>query len=187
MLLIGAGGHAKVLCDALWAAGRTISAYVDRRPAPWLEAKQIENDEMVLAFEAGDTFAIGFAGVAPEALETRYELFEKYRRKGLVAPPVVDPRAIVSPLSEILAGAQILAGAVVNSHARIGAAAIVNTRAVIEHDAKIGRGAHIAPGAIVLGGAEVGDFCMIGSGAVVLPANRVPDRTLVPAASRYPK
>jgi sugar O-acyltransferase (sialic acid O-acetyltransferase NeuD family) len=185
-LLIAAGGHAKVVAEALPGP---VTAYVDSRPAGWLKAERIASDEAALA-DAGLRpllLAFGMAGTRPDLLEKRLKLLEDYLAAGFTAPPVVHPAAVVSRSARIEAGAVILAGAVVQPCATVGPGCIVNTRAIVEHDCAIAAGCHLAPGAIVLGNCEVGRASMIGAGAVVLQGSTVPEGTMVKAATRYPK
>ena len=185
VLLIGAGGHGRVVADALRAAGHRISAYADPRPSAWLDAVQL-NDDQALATAAGHPVAVGLGGVRPEDLESRLAIVHRLvaARAGLA--PVIHPAATVSADAVLGAGTVVMAGAVIQSGARLGMAVIVNTGAVVEHDAEIADGAHVAPRATVLGGAQVGACAMIGAGAVVLPGARVPAASLVPALTRYP-
>jgi len=185
VVLIGAGGHAKVVNDALLAIGWPVVAYVDPNKAVWLNARQIEGDDAGLSDPSGDPIVIGLGGVNPGALEFRYGIMKKYIERGRAAPAVGDPRAIVSASAQISQGSQVLVGSVVNACAHLGEATIVNTRAVVEHDVTVGDGTHVAPGAIILGGATVGKFCLVGAGAIVLPGARVPDRTTIAAGSIY--
>ncbi|MBM3584957.1 MAG: hypothetical protein FJX36_11205 [Alphaproteobacteria bacterium] len=184
-LLVGAGGHARTVVDALRAAGRPVRAYVDARAADWLDGSRFDTDQAALESDDLYDVAIGLGGMTPAALETRHALLSRYRAAGHTASLVVDPRATTSASARAGAGAQILVGSIVNAGAWIDEAAIVNSGAIVEHDARIGSGSHVAPGAIVLGGARVGTFCMIGAGAVILPGAKVRDRTLVPARAVY--
>jgi UDP-3-O-[3-hydroxymyristoyl] glucosamine N-acyltransferase len=151
---IGQGGHSHVLRDICEQFGIKIVE------------KSIEK---VLAFGA----------LTPEKLEERYN----QEQAGNIYPCLIHHTAWISDKTSIGRGTQILANAVINSSARIGAFCIINTGAIIEHDARIGDGCHIAPGAIVLGDAKVGKFCFVGAGAIVIQGNVVPDRTFVKAGS----
>lgn len=185
ILLVGAGGHAKVVGDAIAELGWNIKAYVDPHDAQWLNCMHYPSDDAGLADDMADSVVIGVGGMTPRGLETRSTLGRRYlsNKKG---PAVIDPRATVSTTAIVGDLAQVLVGSIVNAAAQVGEASIINTRAVVEHDATIGAGTHVGPGAIVLGGVKVGEYCMIGSGAVVLPGASVPSRTLVPAGSVYP-
>ena len=186
ILLVGAGGHAKAIVDALSAQGITVGAYVDRQAAAWLAAKRFDDDETAIADGAVRPFVLGLGGASPDALIRRLALFERYRNAGCPAPAVIHPAARVSPSAQIGDGAIVLAGAVVQPGAVVEPGAIVNTGAIVEHDSRLGVGSHLAPGAILLGAVAVGRCAIIGAGAVVLPDSRVPDNCLVPAATRFP-
>lgn len=213
-LLIGAGGHAKAVVEAIRGRGGSVEAYVDPRPAAWLKARRIEADDAVppavvvrRAGEPGPTrppkrgggqarlpklyggqvaVVIGLGGVTVQALVTRLALFDSYLARGFPAPPVVHAAAHVSAEAELGPGAVVLAGAVVQPGVRVERGAIINTGAIVEHDSAIGPGSHIAPGAVVLGGCRIGACSVIGAGAVVLPGARIKDRALVPAATLHP-
>lgn len=183
VVLVGAGGHAKAICEAISAAGGSVSAYVAPEPASWLTARHIAEDA---AANPDDGEAVlGIGGVEPEALARRLALLDQYLERGFAASPVRHQAAQVSPSAVLEPGVVVLAGAVVQPGARIGRGAIINSNALVEHDSSIGAGSHVAPGAIVLGDCRVGDCCMIGAGAVVLQGARVPDRTLVRATRLF--
>jgi sugar O-acyltransferase (sialic acid O-acetyltransferase NeuD family) len=186
LVLVGAGGHARALVEALGARGLALSAYVDRAECAWLPGlRRYDNDDASKDHDE-DGFVLGIGAVNPDGLARRLELFRRYAARGWTAPAVVHPAAVVSVSAALGAGSHILAAAVVQPGTAIGAAAIVNTGAIVEHDSTVGEGAHVAPGAIVLGGVRVGACAMIGAGAVVLQGASVPDRALVPANTRYP-
>ncbi|MDP6390069.1 MAG: hypothetical protein QF654_09270 [Alphaproteobacteria bacterium] len=181
-VLIGAGGHAKAIVEAIRSAGSDIAAYSDPHAADWLNAPRLNSDEDV---EKDTTIVIGVGGTEPDRLERRLALLDGFINRGHGADPVVHPSADVSPSATIEVGAIVLAGAVVQPDARVGRGAIVNTGAMLEHDSTLGPGSHLAPGAIVLGGCSIGACAMIGAGAIVLPGDTVPDGGFVPAGKRY--
>jgi acetyltransferase-like isoleucine patch superfamily enzyme len=180
VVLLGAGGHAKCVCAALWSAGHRVAGYVDPRQSAWLQAPQLDEH----AVEPGEAVAIGIGGVTPEQLERRLAVALAYLARGCTAPTVLHARAVVDEAAQIGPASQAIAGAVVNPGAVIGTGCIINSGAIVEHDARIGDGAHVAPGAIVLGAAQIGRCAMIGAGAVVLPGAVVAGGTLVPALTR---
>ena len=181
-ILIGAGGHAKALVETLRASGQSVSAYVDPKPAAWLQSRHFSDDADV---EPSDgNIALGIGGVDPAGLHRRLGLLDRYLQRGFEAAPVIHGAAYVSSDAFLEPGVAVLGGAIVQPGVTIGRGAIVNSGAIVEHDATIGAGTHIAPGAIVLGDCRIGDCCMIGSGAIVLQACSIPADTLVPALTR---
>ena len=181
ILLVGAGGHAKAIVEAL--ESHALMTYVDSAAAPWLAAQRIDDDETALQSAEPVNFVMGLGGVTRDALEHRFSLFERYLASGRTAPPICHPAAYVSPSAQIEEGAIILAGAVIQPGAVIGRAAIVNTGAIVEHDSHLGAGSHLAPRAVLLGGVTVGRCAMIGAGAIVLPQGEIGDGDLVAANS----
>ncbi len=186
-LLIGAGGHTKAVREAVAAAGDIVTAYVDPRPAAWLEVHHIADDATAYAYDETAGIVIGIGGVDPAALRRRLAVLDRYLGAGRAAAPVRHADASVSRSADLGVGAIVLAGAVVQPGATLARGAIVNSQALLEHDCTLGAGSHVAPGAMVLGDCTIGDCVMIGAGAVVLPASTVPDDTMIPAMSRFPR
>ena len=185
-VLVGAGGHAKAIVEAIQRNGDQVAGYADPKTADWLAARQVTDE--TLDEELPDAaLALGIGGGDVDALVRRLELFDRLTAGGRTAPALVHPDARVSSQATLAAGAIVLAGAVVQPAVKLERAVIVNTGAIVEHDSLVGAGSHVAPGAIVLGGCTLGQCCMIGAGGVVLPGAEVKPRTLVPAATRHPK
>lgn len=183
LLLIGAGGHARVVHDALSAAGLELFAYVDPRPSPWLDAPHCTSDKAASELPPEIGVALGLGGVAPAQLAQRLSLLRRYLATGRGAPPIIHPRASVAADAAIGQGAQIMTGAIVQGGVTLDDAVIVNTGAIVEHGSAIGPGTHVAPGAIILGDVRIGACAMIGAGAIVLPGAAISDGALVPAGA----
>ena len=180
LILLGGGGHAKVLMDVVQAQNSRIAGYSDPNPCAWLDAIAITRiAEAQLG--ASSQLIMGFVGLDCQALERRYSIMRSYRDKGAYFPTLIHPSATISPTAHIAPGAQILPGAIINAYATIGEGCVINSKAVVEHDAVIATGVHIAPGAVVLGGATIGGFSYIGSNAVVVQNSQIPPRTFVKA------
>jgi UDP-perosamine 4-acetyltransferase len=168
IIIIGGGGHARVVADALRAGGHSIKGYVDIRATDALSAlKYLGDDGVLLDYDPIGVAlgnGLGFAKI-PDA---RRQIFLKYKNAGFSFATVVHPAAIVDPCAVLEEGAQILAGAVLQSNVRIGCNVIVNTGAIINHDGLIGDHSHIATGAVLAGGVEVGASTLVGAGATII-------------------
>jgi sugar O-acyltransferase (sialic acid O-acetyltransferase NeuD family) len=167
LLVAGAGGHGRVVADAAAAAGCWAEiAFLDdrypdlRRSGRWDVVGKVS----------------GLAGVAPafDALvpaigdaALRIRILDSAMALGIHTPPVLHPRAVIAPDVEIGPGVVVLAGAIINTGARLGRATIVNSGAIVEHDCVLGAGTHVCPGACLAGEVIVGDRCWIGLGAAV--------------------
>lgn len=181
--VFGAGGHGKVVVDAIERNdGLAVACVVDDNPQPGsavLGLVVVGGRDALLA-RRGD---IDGVIVAIGDNRTRMEVAGWLGAQGFVLQRVVHPMAVVAPSATIGAGVLIMPGAVVNAEARIGANAIINTGAVVEHDCEVGEAAHVAPGAVLCGGACVGTCAFVGAGAVVLPGVKVGPAQLVKAGT----
>lgn len=167
LLIIGAGGHGKVVADTALEAGKWSEIlFLDDA---WPEKKRNGawdihgNMEMIESLKLRCTNAI----VAIGNNHLRIELQSTLVAAGFEIATIVHPSARVSRFAKIGKGSVVFANAVINVDAQIGEAAIINTAATVDHDCQLGRGVHIAPGANLGGGVAVGDFSWIGIGAAV--------------------
>lgn len=172
IVIVGGGGHARVLIDALRAAGETRTIGVldaDRaRIGTSVFGVPIVGDDAILpdlADSGTRYFAVGIGGTGDNAPRAR--LFEKAVSLGLQPLTIVHPRAVVSVFSVVGAGCQILAGAIVGPGVTLGCNVIVNTAAVVEHDCVIGDHTHIATGARLASTVRIGDRAHVGVAATV--------------------
>lgn len=187
LILLGAGGHAKVVSELARAAGWEITGFlaprsdrsVDNLGAPLLgDGANLDADPSWLANH--DMFpAIGEG-------EVRWREFVRLAAAGARVPSLVHPSAIVSPSAQIEAGAVIMAGAIIQADSVIGPAAIINTGAHVDHDCQVGAGAMIAPGAVLCGGVHVGDHAFVGAGAIVVPGIQIGRSAFVGAGTVVP-
>jgi sugar O-acyltransferase (sialic acid O-acetyltransferase NeuD family) len=181
--VFGAGGHGKVVVDAIERNdGLVVACVADDRPQPgalFLGHAVIGGREALLAGSGGIDSVI----VAIGDNRSRLEVAGWLLAQGFVLQSVVHPAAVVAPSASIGAGTLIMPGAVVNADARIGPNAIINSGAVVEHDCDVGEGVHVAPGAVLCGGACVGACALVGAGAVVLPGVKVGPARLVKAGT----
>lgn len=177
--LIGAGGHARVVLDALLESGTNKSGIAARAdtPAPDLLGLPVETPSIAPSLD-GLSFhvAIGAAG-------TRERLHVEADAVGGTALTVIHPAAAVSRFATIGDGSFVAAGAVIGPGAVVGRGVIVNHGAVVDHDCVVGAFSHIAPNASLGGGVIVGARCLIGAGAVVLPGTAIGDDVTIGAGA----
>lgn len=179
--LLGAGGHAKVVLDALQLnfPNDTITVCDDN------PSKLGFN---LLGFEIHVPIQHHFnllnnIHVAIGNNLVRRRLGEDILNSKKNYLVITHPTAVVSKYSQIGKGVFIGAGAIVAPDAVLYDGVIVNHHAVIDHDCSIGSWTHIAPGVVLGGGVIVGKNCLIGAGAIVLPGIRVSDDAVIGAGA----
>lgn len=187
LILLGAGGHAKVLLALARAAGLTVRGVCDPALAAqgageWNALPVLGGDE---ALERIDPAAVGLVlGVGQlVGQERRAAMYARLAQKGFTFPPLVHPAAWVAPSVRIAPGVQVMAGAVVQPDCTIGENSIINTRASIDHDCRIGANVHIAPAATLCGGVMVADLAFVGSGATVIQGLSIGEGAVVGAGT----
>lgn len=186
VIILGGGGHAKVLIDALRRSGVEIVGVADPglkigEPGP-LGTIVMGDDEMIAEQDPARIELVnGIGSVSNTRL--RREVYGRFKAQGYRFFTVVHPSAILGEGVFLGEGAQIMAGVVVQVEAQIGANSIVNTRASIDHDCTIGEHCHIAPGVTISGGVSVGASTHIGTGAVVIQNIRIGAECLVGAGA----
>ena len=164
IVVIGAGGHAKVLISTLTARGLSIAAVFDDDDTKWgLDAQGARVSR--IERERGGRGIIGIGDNAQRREMARALNFEWQT--------VVHPSAWVHPSAKLGRGTVVFAGAVVQPDAVIGDHVIVNTGATIDHDCVIGDYVHLAPGVHLAGSVHVGEGAFLGIGSVVIPGVKI--------------
>lgn len=184
--ILGAGGHAKVVINALHCLGANISGITDPDPNTHgksiLGVKVLGGDDVVFKYALDSVVLVNGVG-STNASNHRKFLFQQFLDKGFGFKSVIHPSAIVSKDVNISDGALVMAGVVIQPGCQIGANAIINTRASVDHDCFIGAHSHIAPGAVLGGGITVGEGCHIGAGATVIQSIRIGAGALIAAGA----
>ena len=171
IVVIGGGGHAAVVIDALRAGGADIQGLCDpalkRGAAGPLEVPVLGGDEAIEGMDPARVRLVNGIG-SVGSTERRAKVFADFKARGFCFATVLHPSAIVARDVEIGEGGQVMAGSVIQTGARIGDNAIVNSAASIDHDCTIGEDAHIAPGVVLSGNVAVGAGAHLGTGARVI-------------------
>ena len=173
MILLGSGGHAKVIIEIfeerreLEITGCTsvVTNQLDILGYPIL------GDDSILEDRNASCPNHVFVAVGDNRL--RFKLLEHVQGLGFDVVNAVSERAIVSARARIGRGVAIMPGAIINSHATIADGAIINTGAVVEHDCSIGRCAHVATGSSLAGGVQVAEGAFLGTGCKVIPGIKI--------------
>ena len=142
--IIGAGGHAKVVADAIIEIGyHQILGFFDDDASLW--------DRAVLGYpvlgpidswpdHSIDAFIVGIGSNS-----ARKEAFDRLKSAGAKFVTITHPRASLGRGVLIGEGVVILSNVVINSDTRIHANCILNTACTVDHDCVVGPHVHICP------------------------------------------
>ncbi len=183
LVIVGAGGHGRVVLDAARATGWCIQGFLDStkprghtvNAAPILgpfscldDADWLTGSSIIVA--VGDQVA-------------RRELSLRVLRNGGQLATVYHPSAIVSSSAVVGRGTLIAAGVVVVTDAVIGDFCILNTASSVDHDVILADGVQICPGARLAGRVICNDDAFVGTGAMILPGVKIGNKALVGAGA----
>lgn len=184
LILLGAGGHARVLLSTLVQLGRSVLGFVDpdKTRGELLGVPRIGDDETVFSHDpAGVLLVNGVGSVA--SISNRLRVYEYFRNSGYSFASVIHPSSIIAPEAELAEGAQIMAGAILQTGCVAEEDCIINTGAQIDHDCMIRAHAHVAPGAVLNGNVHVGARAHVGAGATVIQGVHIGEDSIVGAGA----
>lgn len=172
LVLLGGGGHARVLATLAQAAGLSIMGVCDPRLAAegvthW-EGLDVLGDDTALDMLSPGNVALMLGIGQLVTGDLREQLYTAWRSRGFHFPSLVHPAAWVAPGVVLEEGVQVMAGAIIQPGCYVGENSIINTRASIDHDCRIGRSVHIAPGSTLCGMVTVEHGAFVGAGATVI-------------------
>jgi sugar O-acyltransferase (sialic acid O-acetyltransferase NeuD family) len=186
-IVLGGGGHASVVIDALQLKEVPVFGILDPRAdlcgVEVMGIRVLGGDELLSTLQSeGVTFFI--MGMGSVRLNPRrHQLFDAALRSGLTPLTVIHPTAVLAKSATIASGTVVLANAVVNAGAQIGRNVIINSGALVEHGCRIGDHTHIATGARALGDVRIGMDAFVGAGAILKEGVSIGDRAVIGAGT----
>ena len=173
LLILGAGGHAKVVAETAIASGFASSlAFLDDAYSSADSSSSFLGwpvlGSLISSLDEGFSSDFDAAVVAIGHALVRLRWIQNLQDAGYQLPVLIHPTAMVSPSSQLGPASVVFAQVAVQPHASIGTGVILNTGCSVDHDAQISDGVHICPGARVAGEVKIGDRSWIGIGASVI-------------------
>lgn len=159
LLIIGAGGHGKVVAEIAEACGYENIAFLDDN-SPEAIGKI---SDMVLFREQ---FSNAFVGIGNN--QFRNEIIKKLIEIGYYIPVLIHSTAYVSKSAAVSEGAIVEPLAIVNANAVVGIGCIVSVGSIVDHDTVLEACVHVNAGAVVKAGAHVEENRKLEAGEVVL-------------------
>ena len=169
VVIIGAGGHAKVIADIIDKSKDIVVGFLDDNKTKGdiiIKEKQYrvigkidDCTKIQLKYpEMEFVIAIGNNKVRKQIAE-RYENLKFYT--------AIHPSGQIALDVEIGEGTVIMANTSINTSAKIRRHCIINTGAIVEHDNILEDYVHVSPNATLCGTVQIGELTHIGAGTTV--------------------
>jgi sugar O-acyltransferase (sialic acid O-acetyltransferase NeuD family) len=186
VLVLGAGGHGRVVLDILLQTGRhEVAGFLDNNAE--IHGRRIDGIPVLGALDdlariaaesgvGGVIVAIGDNGV-------RRGLARRVDAAGIDLLNAIHPSATLAHNATLGRNVVIAAGVVVCAHCQIGDSVILNTGCIVDHQTMIGEGSHVCPGVRIAGRVKVEQGTFIGIGATIIPKVTLGCESIVGAGS----
>ena len=162
LIIIGVGGHGKVVLDASIKAGFSVDGFLDDaiEKSGFFGVKRIGTVSDFRKYIKTHVFicAIGDNDIRQKIAGSM----------DVEWATIIHPGAQIGIDVKIEPGTVIFAGSVVNASAKVGRHCIVNTAVLVEHDCMISDFVHLSPNATICGNVSVGSMSWIGAGATII-------------------
>jgi acetyltransferase EpsM len=172
MIIVGAGGHAKVIAEILELCGKSNICF-------WVDNVEFEE---LLDYKVSSRLSFSednvIIGIGDNSI--RKKIFENNHYSYTNA---IHPSSTISIRATLGHGNAVMAGAIINSNVIIGHHVIINSGSIIEHDCKIEDFAHISPNCTIAGSVIVGEGSWIGAGATIIQGVKVGKWAIVGAGT----
>lgn len=185
VIVVGTGGHASVVLDALWRKGlyQIIGLLDDFVPEDTLAHGWRTLGSVDKAKNYPD--CIFFAAVGSNS--GRRDVVRRLEGNANLALAVIHPWTHMGLWCNVGRGAFVAAGAVIGPNSQVGDFSIINTHASLDHDSKVGQFSHLAPGVVTGGHVTIGDNTFIGLGATIRDRVKIGNNCVVGMGSNVLK
>lgn len=183
VVIIGAGGHAKVIADIIVKNNDILLGFLDDNIE---KGKKVIADYKVLGtisdcqelcnYKNNLMFIVGIGNNL-----TRLKITKEY--PNLLYYTAIHPNAVIGLDVKVGEGTAIMANACINSNATIGKHCIINTGAIIEHDNILDDFVHVSPNAALAGNVKIGEGTHVGIGATVKNNINIKENNIIGAGA----
>lgn len=166
VIIIGAGGHAKVIADIILKNNDELIGFLDDNIG--IGKKVIEKYSVIgklndcIQLYNSDNSIKFIIGIGDNKI--REKISKKYNLPYYTA---MHPTSTIGLGVKIKEGTAIMANTTINVNASIGKHCIINTGAIIEHDNEIEDFVHVSPNAAIAGTVKIGKRTHVGIGACI--------------------
>ena len=159
LLIIGAGGHGKVVKEVAEACGTFDKIHFVDDNNEFAVGKLEDLERLRAEYDAA------FVGIGNNHF--RGEVLKQLHSYAYYIPKLIHPTAYVSESAEIAMGTVVEPKAIVNANTNVGEGCIISVGAIVDHDVVLERCVHVNAGAICKAGSTVSAEVKLEAGQVV--------------------
>ena len=185
IVIVGAGGHGRVLLDILrYNHQFEIAGFLDSNTA--LHRKTMDGLEVLGDISLIPQFpqlGIGGAIIAIGDNRIRNAYADAFDEASVSLVSAIHPSANIADTARIGKNVVIAAGANVCTLVKVEDSAILNTGCIIDHESAIHKAVHVCPGVRIAGHVTVKPFAFIGIGATIIQGITIGQAAIIGAGA----
>ncbi len=185
-IIVGCGGHGRVVLDILLNAGKyDVIGFVDsnaRTHGRRIDGVEVLGSPVDLP-KIRETCGVSHCIVAIGDNGVRRSIADRLISQGFTLINAIHPSANLAHNVSLGTNTVIAAGALVCAHCQIGDSVILNTGCIIDHETLIGTATHVCPGARIAGRVTIESGAFVGIGATVIQSLRVGYESIIGAGA----
>ena len=179
VVIIGAGGHAKVIADIITKSNDNVIGFLDDNLD--IQSKTIYLNKTVLGTTKDiDKYKEYYFIIGIGNNNIRENIANSYDLKWYTA---IHPNAIIANEVSMEEGSVVMAGSIINTGTKIGKHCIINTKSSLDHDNIIENYVHISPGATLAGTVHIKEKTWICAGATIINNITIAKNNIIGAGS----
>ncbi|WNF22643.1 acetyltransferase [Mesobacillus jeotgali] len=181
-ILIGAGGHSKVVLDILLSSHQKIFGFLDDNRmgnfASYPVLGRIDEIDKIIQEFVNPKFIVTIGDN-----HARKRIVKGLESLNINFGQAIHPSAIIGSNVSLGSGTVVMANTVINHSAEIGNHVIINTGSTIDHDCVVGNYSHVSPGANLAGNVALSELVHFGIAACAIQGIKVGRNSIVGAGS----
>ena len=171
IVIIGAGGHGRVVLETLRAAGNVhVAGFIDAdtsRVGATIGGLSVLGPPNLLSKLRRQEITGAIVAIGDNRVRKSYA--QLVLQNGLELINAIHPSAVIASSAQLGRNILVAANAVIQAEVQVADSVIINTSAVIEHECILGEACHICPAAALAGRVRVEEQAFVGMGSRVVP------------------
>lgn len=185
VIVIGSGGHAKVVIDILSLIPNIqilgVTSNVLKSGDYFLNYPVLGDDDSIKYLSKEINLVMGLGGFRDNNL--RLKVFNLLKGYGFQFTNAIHPSAYISKTAKLGEGVVIFPGVIINTEAEIGDNTIIATGATIDHETKVGNHVLVSAGVTIGAYCEIEENVLLALGSKVVSGIKVKKNSLIAAGA----